>query len=290
MDEQITSMTPSGELDVAGMMLVKQLPIIEEQLHTLADQVRSRTAWACALACTPETVKDVKKVRAELNKEFRAAEAARKEIKSQVLAPYEQFEATYKECVAEPYRLADTRLKQMVDNVEFHLRDAKEKALRAYFADHAKAAGLDPSLWGFDRAGIQVNLSSSEAALKKQLKAWIQQRADDLAAISKLPDKDEVLAAYVRCMDMALAVSEVAARREAVEAARRQREEYEAQEAVRQAKAEEIAQAMPVEAPAPVPVQEAQEELLELHFTVRGTRTQLKALKQYLIDGGYDYE
>ena len=40
---------------------------------------------------------------------------------------------------------------------------------------------------------------------------------------------------------------------------------------------------------APV-IEEKQEEILTLKFTVRGTRKKLKELKQFLEIGGYDYE
>ena len=39
-----------------------------------------------------------------------------------------------------------------------------------------------------------------------------------------------------------------------------------------------------------IPKVEEKEEILTLKFTVRATKSKLKALKQYLIDGGYDYE
>lgn len=38
------------------------------------------------------------------------------------------------------------------------------------------------------------------------------------------------------------------------------------------------------------PKVEKQEEVLELSFKVRGTREKLKLLKQFLENGGYDYE
>jgi hypothetical protein len=37
----------------------------------------------------------------------------------------------------------------------------------------------------------------------------------------------------------------------------------------------------------PVP---SNREILQLTFTVRGTRTELRALKQFLTEGGYDFE
>ena len=36
--------------------------------------------------------------------------------------------------------------------------------------------------------------------------------------------------------------------------------------------------------------QKKQEEILTLKFTVKATRTKLKALKEFLENGGYDYE
>ena len=38
------------------------------------------------------------------------------------------------------------------------------------------------------------------------------------------------------------------------------------------------------------PKEEKQEDILTLKFTVRGTRTKLKILKEFLENGGYDYE
>ena len=37
-------------------------------------------------------------------------------------------------------------------------------------------------------------------------------------------------------------------------------------------------------------IKEKQEEILTLRFTVRGTRNKLKELKNFLEEGGYDYE
>ena len=38
------------------------------------------------------------------------------------------------------------------------------------------------------------------------------------------------------------------------------------------------------------PTAEEKEEILTLKFVVKGTRSQLKALKEFLINGGYKYE
>ena len=43
-------------------------------------------------------------------------------------------------------------------------------------------------------------------------------------------------------------------------------------------------------APKEESVEEKQEEIVAITFTVRGTRTKLKEVKEFLDNGGYDYE
>lgn len=86
-----------------NLIVVKQLPIIEDQLRQVKASVDARVAQVLALACTEATYKDVKKARAELNKEFQDLEARRREVKNAILAPYEAFEKLYKECAADAF-------------------------------------------------------------------------------------------------------------------------------------------------------------------------------------------
>ena len=89
------------------LMVVKQLPIIEERFKQLSEAVDEKVKNAEALVCTEENVKVVKQVRADLNKEYRDVETQRKKIKEQVLAPYMQFEEVYKQYIADKYKNAD---------------------------------------------------------------------------------------------------------------------------------------------------------------------------------------
>ena len=89
------------------IIVVKQLPVIVEQLAQVKETVIQRVHTATSLVCTDETVKDVKKARAELNSEFKQWEEKRKEFKTAVMTPYEQFEAVYKDCVSDTYKKAD---------------------------------------------------------------------------------------------------------------------------------------------------------------------------------------
>ena len=77
------------------LIIVKQLPVIEEHLLALKAEIEEKTARAMNLVCTEDTVKEIKGVRSDLNKEFAELETQRKFVKEQVMKPYEAFESIY---------------------------------------------------------------------------------------------------------------------------------------------------------------------------------------------------
>lgn len=290
MDEKLMETGPSTE----QLIVVKQLPVIEERLREKAEEIQERTRYACTMACTPDTVIAVKKIRADLNKEFAQYEEARKNVKRQVMAPYDSFEATYKECITVPYSDADKKLKAMVESVEYHLRDEKEKVLRRYYREHLEAAGLDPAEWAFERTGISIILSRSEKSYRSEIKKWVEARAEDIASIRTMPDADEIMVEYKRCLNLSQAVVAVSNRRAAKEAERAAREQAEAAFEARMVQTQEVeeehAEAAPVPSAEPIPATVEGEEVLRLTFAVYGTRNKLRELKRFLDEGGYIYE
>ena len=289
MEEKLMETGPSTE----QLIVVKQLPVIEERLREKAEEIQERTRFACSMVCTQDTLVAVKKIRADLNKEFTQYEEARKNVKRQVMAPYDRFEATYKECITVPYSDADKKLKAMVESVEYHLRDEKEKELRRYYREHLEAAGLDPAEWAFERTGIRIILSRSEKSYRSEIKKWVEGRAEDIASIRTMPDADEIMVEYKRCLNLSQAVVAVSNRRAAKEAERAAREQAEAAfeaRMVQQEVEEEHAGAAPVPSAEPIPATVEGEEVLRLTFAVYGTRNKLRELKRFLDEGGYIYE
>ena len=74
------------------LIAVRQVPVIEENLLEARKAVETRVADALAMACTEETYKAVKKVRADLRKEYADMETRRKAVKAAILVPYDKFE------------------------------------------------------------------------------------------------------------------------------------------------------------------------------------------------------
>lgn len=284
------------------LIVVKQLPVIEEQLREVQAGIQSRVNEALSLVCTEETYKEIKAVRAEFNKEFAELESRRKQVKASILKPYERFEAVYKACVGDIYLDADKKLKARIAEVENGLKQQKEDEVTSYYAEYRTSLGLDADLVPFSRAGIKITLSESKKSLKSRAKEFLDGIAGDLSLIATLENKDEVLVEYRKTLSVSSAVTTVADRHKAMEAERQRREAAAAAQAEREKAARSVQSLVeeeaPLEIPSVVPAPEAvpdeaadspDEKIFEVHFAVKGTRRMLKALKEFMKNGGYEY-
>lgn len=275
------------------IIVVKQLPVIVEQLAQVKETVLQRVSTATSLVCTDETVKEVKKARAELNAEFKAWEEKRKEVKTAVMTPYEQFEAVYKDCVSDTYKKADADLKAKIDGVEQELKNKKAAEVKEYFGEYLTSKNI--GFVTFDQANINVTLSASLKSLKEQAKAFIDRICDDLALIETQEHKAEILVEYRQTLNASAAITGVTARFKAIEDEKKRMEEEAARKA---AEAERIAE-IEAEAPEPImcPAEQVEPEEVApqkkeytLRFAVTATKEKLRELKTFLDNGGYKYE
>ena len=281
-----------------NLIVVKQLPVIEDQLLAVKNSIEERVSTALSLVCTEETYKDIKKVRSDLNKEYAELEKRRKEIKGQILAPYEQFEGVYKECAGDMYAKADRELGAKIKEVEDGLKKQKADDLAAYFAEYRASLNIPEDFVTLDAAGIKIGLSDSRTSLHKQAAAFLDMINGDLEVIEKQEHPDEVLTEYKKNYNLSGAIITVDNRHKAIEAERIRREQMKAQQEAAQAAAQAVKQAVQEETPAavaaPVKVEQpaavAAPVLYQTTFTVTATIEELKALKAFLIEGGYKYE
>lgn len=276
------------------LIVVKQLPVIQEQLQQIRADVTARVETALSLVCAEETVKSVKEARSTLTKEFKMWEEKRKEVKKAVMTPYEQFEAVYKECVSEIYKKADAELKTKIDSVESELKQQKARKVFDYFNEYlcSVEAVTSISLFEFvtfERANINVTLSASLKSLKEQAKAFIDRICDDVNLIATQEHQDEIWYEYKKTLNVSSAITTVANRYKAIEEAKAREAERKAHQEAAHKAAEKVEDlAPPTVEPIAPPVEE--EQILTVAFKVKGTRTQLRALKEFLNNGGYDYE
>jgi hypothetical protein len=285
------------------LIVIRQLPEIEEHLLTIKAQIQEKVSEALSLACTEETVKTVKAVRAELNRDFDELETKRKEVKRAILAPYEAFEAVYEDCVTSVFRPAIGQLTSKINEVENGIKEAMRSEVKTFFTEYAQSKGID--FVDFARAGIDVKLTSSRKALIDQSRAILDKIAEELMLIESQDHKEEILVEYKKTLNVAQAITAVKERVKAVEAERARAEEAKRAAEERAASvtkveaviAEQTALTAPAAAPAPeeiplpwdVPGEPESDQLYEVVFSVTDTIARLNALKQFLKEGGYTY-
>ncbi|OUQ79129.1 DUF1351 domain-containing protein [Flavonifractor sp. An100] len=280
-----------------NLIVVRQLPVIEDQLRQIKQNVELRVGEALSMACTEETRQSVKEARTVLNREFGELEARRKEVKAAIMAPYDAFEKVYKECAADIYRDADAKLKARIDEVETGLKRQKAEKVKAYFEEYRQSLGISAEYVPFYAAGINITLSASEKSLKTAAKAFLDRVSGELRIISTQERSDEILVEYLRDLDLPRAISTVDRRHKAMAAERERRqataEQAEARDQAAK-KVEAVVAEEPVMAPpaAVMPPEEEKEhnQIFSTAFKVTGTIDQLRALKQFLTDGGFEYE
>lgn len=264
------------------IIVVKQLPVIEERLRQLRGEIEERVNKALSLAVTEETVKAVKKVRADLNKEFGELESRRKEVKAAILAPYETFEKLYKECVADAYRQADSVLKERIYEVENDIRRQKQEKAEAYFAEYRESLGIAPDVVQFADMGLWIGLSDTDKSLRDRCKEFLDRVNDDLRLIASMEHAAEILVEYKKTHNASQAVTAVKERHAAIEAELRRQEEQ------KQVAVAEEQTVQRVENALRPPVVEDKKYTAE--FRVVASMQKLKELKRFLEEGGYEYE
>ena len=283
------------------IILLKQEPIIEYNLLSeVGEVIQARIADLNldGQVVTDQTVKSVKDMRAELNKEFAEFEKQRKFIKEAVSKPYQEFEAKYKEFVAKHYNEADDTLKGKIFSFENTLRLEREKELQGYFAELCSAKNIDFVPFGLMH--LNITLSASMKSLKTQILEFVSKVEQDIELAKTVSDSqefnDKVMYEYRRSLDINTAINTVKEREQALIAAKERAEE----EAKRKAEQEEQARLQAEKAsteqptaaePLKAPMVEEQQptntdtaEEFEMTFTVKGTFEQLKALKQFIVD------
>lgn len=285
-----SSVISYGDKTETGIMRLTQSAEIEQRLQDIRADIEEQTQAALDLECTEDTVKEIKKVRADLLKKFNAVESQRKELKKAVLAPYEAFEAIYKVNVTDIFKPADMALMQKITAVENELLRRKTNEVTDYFNEYKISQGL-PNL-EFEVANIKVNLSTSLKRLKEQSKDFIDKVKRDLEWIDSQEYASEISAEYFKNYDAVLSSNIVnrrieeqkkadELRQKAVAATEEQKKAEEAAKEVVEEQREEQNEILG----APQALEQA-EEIYEVSFTVRGTKAQIKGLKEYLMKEG----
>jgi len=295
-------------MPIDDAITVEQLPIIRQRLEEISNEVQERVAHALALECTEDTVKAVKALRAVLNKNFEVLETKRKEVKSAVMQPYEQFEGIYKEMISDIFNEGISTLTGRINEVEDEVKKQKELELRLYFEEYIGARqNLLPTLdfVTFKMADIKVNLTSSMKSLKTMARKFVDRVAAELDTIDNMDNRNEIFVEYKRTLSLAQAISTIDKRKKAVEEARAaaekaalerevqekakiQREQLLKQQALKQHGKEPIPEPLAPPAITIIPnPPDTEDPVMTVYFGyLTARKSVLKKIKQMLLDEG----
>jgi hypothetical protein len=295
--QALAEFNESGTPDDEQLIVLEQMPRIKNQLFRLKDEVQAATTDALALDCTEDTVKEIKRIRAELNKRRKPFDDRMREIKRQLLEPYTMLEQVYKECVAGPLSDADTKLRDKINTVESTLKAAKQVQVQSYFDELCAANSID--FLTLRDTGVNVTLSVTVKALREQVQRFVVGVAEDIDMISTQEHGAEILVEYKHNGYNASAAIATVTRRVQAIADERQRQidlaaQREQQAAHAQRVEEVAAQFAPPEA-IDVPIEVSKESMpqeepeIEMTIKVRATREKLIAWREYMKQEGITY-
>jgi len=278
------------------LIIVEQLPIIRQTLEVMSAEIDRKTAAALVMICTEETVKEVKSIRAELTKDFTDLEDRRKTVKKAVLSPYDEFEKIYKELISDKFNSAIGQLKTKIDTVESELKSRKEQDVMRYFAELCAANSID--FVAFEQMGLNVTLTVTLPALKKQIATFIEHVVSDVALIETQGEhKNEIMVEYKKHLFASKAITDVVGRHKALEEEKIRQAEREAARSVQNERVAQVNTFLPP--PTQTPVSSPQRVVeasgagtkeYNVMFKVYGTIEQLKAMKAYLVANNLRYE
>lgn len=270
---------------------IKSVGEIESNMKEVKGYVENLNNYYKNISFTEETMKEAKDEKSKVNKFKKQVSDYRKNIIAEYNKPIKAFEDTAKETeklLTETYNT----INQQVANYENKQKEIKEQEIKDYFEEYRKANNID--FITYEQAKINVTLSASMKSLKEQAKSFIDKIADDLKLIETQEHKVEILVEYKQTLNVSQAITMVTNRFKAIEEEKKMQEPKAVH--IEMNKAHEITQKSYEQLesvfnkPLEQPKEEKTEEILTLKFTVRGTRTKLRELKQFLEKGGYDYE
>lgn len=192
-----------------------QNPIIKHNLEIIGKSITKKISELNLKnqVATEDTVKTLKEIRAELNKESKEYELQRKAIKDDVMNPYLEFEKVFKEQITDKFKDADETLKDTINSFELSVKTEKRTSLKTYFEEICKVEKLD---WlSFDSLNLDINLSTTEKKYKEQIIEKVNSVIDDLKLINTEEYAVEMLVEYKKTLKASQAIQAVRKRKEA---------------------------------------------------------------------------
>lgn len=282
-ENKIVKTNQTEELDLNEIIKIQHLPEIFEQLEKVGKFVDEKLKGVTDLKATDANKSNLKDKRTEINNTLSILEDKRKEIKKAIETPYDVFNAKYTKEVKEKLENASKTLTGKINFIEDTQKKAKEQVLREFFEEYKVSKNID--FITFEQMHLNIILSTTETKYKSDIAKFIDKVSDELELINLQSSKDEIMYEYKKTLDLPNSIKIVQERKMAIEKAAEENAKKELLAKQQQVKVDEIKKVVLTG-----PVKEEKEEIFQLTFKVRGTKNQLVLLKNFLNEGGYDYE
>ncbi len=252
------------------LMVVKQLPVIEEQFKQINAEIKKKTNGVKKLV----VIGDMKKLRAELNNEFKDYEKQRKTVKAAINERYESLNEKYKQYIATPFEEAEQFLKEKIDKAEQMEKDKTKEEAKKYFLKKIKETNID--FISFEQLNLKIILATKIKDLEKEIDDFLSQVESDMRLINSQEHSGEIMLEYKENLNVSKSVEAVILRKEKlkkIEEEKQQEQKEQTQESQQQVD---------------VKKQEPTETAETIIFKVTAPKLKIVELKKFLRDNEYE--
>ena len=274
------------KLNLNEIVKIEQMPKVFEQLELIGEFIDNQLKDLDKLECTEDNKQEVKNRRTEISNTLNLLEDKRKEIKNKINEPYENFNKKYEETTKTKLQNAYKVLTDKINKIEDEQKQVKKNKIESYFKEYCEFLKID--FVKFEQLNLNITLSISDKKLQEQTKEFLDKVNDDLALIDSQEHKEEILIEYKKNLNVSLAITTVVNRYKELEELKKKEEEKQAQKDIEIENVQKIGKIL--NAPTKEVIEADREEIYEMTFKVRASKSKLKELKNYLENEGYDYE
>ena len=227
---------------------------------------------------------DIKKYQQYLSNIQKQLEEKRKEIKKEIIKPYDEFDEYYKNGVYLKLNNGINQLKEVVNEIEDLQKDEKRCELEEFANQYIETYSLG-NILSFKDIPLNITLSASMKSLKEQAKAYIEDVSKDVDLINLEEYKEEILLQFMENgFDFASAKLHVIETHRKIEELQKQQE---VQEEIKQEEQKIIEKVEEIVAPKEI-IED--DELLTATFTITTTKENIIKVREFLKKEGISYE
>ena len=272
-------------ININELVKVETMPSIFYQLEKIGSCIDEELEKVKDLKATDKNKQEVKKIRTGINNTLNKFEDKRKEIKNQILEPYNIFNEKYEEEIKTKLENASKELTNKINEIEVIQKKEKEDKIKLFADEHIKSEYLE-NIISFENIPIKVNISTTETSLKDEALKFIEKVRDEINLINLEENyKEEILYEYKNNnFNYTQAKSIVLDRHKKIEVVRS------SLESSNQKLEEDNKVVENVDTLVSAPKEIVEEELQEVTFTIKATHEQVKKVIKFLRSEGIIYD